>query len=159
MAEGGSKTGSALQGSLDYIDVHGDELLIVFLENVLGLHMKKPGDEWSNLEVCIAEMRKRNFVCFVLQIDPRSVAGCQSRGRFGIPCVRRHLLDSLGWTEAAFRQKLCDIVLRFSAVPSIPVESILLPDDDPLVKDHLRKASCKNKAAVPEEQAAEGSSQ
>ena len=166
VAEGGSKTGSALQGSLDYIDVHGDELLIVFLENVLGLHQRKLGgsDKWSNLEVCCAEMKKRNFVCFVLQLDPRSVAGCQSRGRFWIPCVRKPLLDSLGWTEAGFRQQLCDIVLRFSDAPTIPVENILLPDDDPLVKEHLRKAARKIKRAdvleaVEQAASGEGSSQ
>ena len=146
--QGGSKTGSAFQGGLDCIDKHGDKLIIIFLENVLGLHQKTQDNKLSNLEVCQLELKKRNFASFVLQLDPRCVAGCQSRGRFWIPCVRISFLESLGSTEAAFRKQLCDCARRFSGFAAIPIDNILLPDHDPLVLQHLRKASLKNKVKL-----------
>ena len=149
IAEGGSKTGSCFQSILRWVRAHGGALNIIWFENVVGLHVqkKKGSKEPTNLEVCLDELSGLGFYAFAVQVDPRCYGTPQSRARLWIPCIKLVYLTSLGWEPAAFRSKVCKLMEKFSGIPIMPIEHILLDEDDALVKAYLRATKQKGDGA------------
>ena len=147
-------TGSTFGAILDLVEQKSlDSSLFCLFENVLGLAIppkstvegngakkKVPMSiHESNLAISLQMMSDQiDHFAFALQMDPRSFACPQSRGRFYMPAISRKFLKQHDISEQEMYVWTTSLLDRLAGGYGLaPLDGILLSPEHPVLKEHM----------------------
>ena len=127
--DGAARTGGVFADILQYLSIH-QKVESLLLENVKGLGAKKAGQQYSNLDWCVALLESLGYWVFVMLLDPRALGMPVSRNRYWIICIKLSVFTDAGISSeqatALAKELMQDVV---SGQPWRNLEDYLLPEN------------------------------
>ena len=143
--DGAARTGGVFADILQYLSTH-KKVESLLLENVKGLGSKKKGQQYSNLDWCVALLESLGYWVFVVRLDPRALGMPVSRNRYWIICIKLSVLTDAGISSeqatALAKELMQDVV---SGQPWRNLEDYLLPENHQAVRAVVERSPTKTK--------------
>jgi site-specific DNA-cytosine methylase len=148
------RTGKVFDDIIRHMKVHHHDSEWCVLENVLALasgpREKGSPSGPSNLAVCVYRLQMEcDFAVAVFSLDPSMFGQLTSRQRVYLLCVKNVILEAAGLTKSGFGDMAALIMGKLVGQPRVPLDSVLFPEGDEVVEEHLRAVTAKTSAAAP----------
>ena len=143
--DGAARAGGVFADILQYLGIH-QKVESLLLENVKGLGAKKAGQQYSNLDWCVALLESLGYWVFVMLLDPRALGMPVSRNRYWIICIKLSVFTDAGISSeqatALAKELMQDVV---SGQPWRNLEDYLLPENHRAVRAVVERSPTKTK--------------